>query len=395
MVLRPSPAENISYIPTKPTVRRPAEVCQTVAMQRPVLNPSFLDDEPDPNAGKSWRARLRPVFRLLRVAGRVLFWDPLAQWRMRRLKVEVGTPFSRFCRGVAYRVAFVPLFLALGVVTLVFSGTHPSTAPAAPALVAKGLPVGVERDPASEGTYFEAVTLMSDDGVRLEAWLVPAVDASMVLEQKDKVLRERRAAVVLVHDVGMTRQQMMPLVRPLHDAGLVVLAISLRGCSPSGGSGTTFGLREALDVKAAVVTLRRRGFVDPKRIGIVGVGTGANAALVAANDDPTLETLVLDHPNASGTDVLAAQIGPVSQPLRWMRPLCKWAFEMTYQVDAEDLDLPRYADLMQHRDVLLLDGTKPADHFDSADGIKRISSFLTEKLNAGRQEMRSPASIHL
>jgi dienelactone hydrolase len=94
---------------------------------------------------------------------------------------------------------------------------------------------------------------------------------------------------------------MLPLVRPLHDAGFVVMVVALRGCGASAPAGETFGLLESNDVKAAVAVLRKRPFVDPNRIAIVGVGAGANACVLAASEDAGIKALVLDHP---------AQLGP-------------------------------------------------------------------------------------
>ena len=70
---------------------------------------------------------------------------------------------------------------------------------------------------------------LADDGTRLEAWLVPVIDAKRVIAEKEAVIRRKSPAAVLVHDFGATREQMLSLVHPLHDAGFVVLVLSLRG----------------------------------------------------------------------------------------------------------------------------------------------------------------------
>src|SRR5258705_296311 len=72
----------------------------------------------------------------------------------------------------------------------------------------------------------------------------------------------------------------------------------------------TFGLDEAMDVNAAVEYLRHRPFVDPNRIGVLGVGTGANAAMIAANRDPRIAALCLSDPLASPSDAIIRYIGP-------------------------------------------------------------------------------------
>ena len=44
---------------------------------------------------------------------------------------------------------------------------------------------------------------------------------------------------------------MLPLFKPLHQHGFVVLAVAMRGAGDN-AAGQTLGLNEALDVKAAV-----------------------------------------------------------------------------------------------------------------------------------------------
>ena len=103
---------------------------------------------------------------------------------------------------------------------------------------------------------------------------------------------------------------MLPLMRPLHNAGFVVLAVSLRGCGESGPAAVTFGLNEAQDVQAAVEMLRRRPFVDGNHIGLIGIGTGATACLLAADRDASLHALVLDHPLHNFDEAVAHHLAP-------------------------------------------------------------------------------------
>src|SRR5438094_3021984 len=122
-------------------------------MQRPVMNPTFLDEEFSPQK-KTWMDRLSPLFRLLRLLGKILLWDPVAGRRVRALRIEDGTPWQRFCRGLLYRLTFLPVLTALTVGALVYAGTHPRQ-------------MSNELDPNSQGIYYDPVTLRTDDGVRL------------------------------------------------------------------------------------------------------------------------------------------------------------------------------------------------------------------------------------
>ncbi|HEX3356576.1 MAG TPA: hypothetical protein VHS31_06300, partial [Tepidisphaeraceae bacterium] len=276
--------------------------------------------------------KLRPVLRLIKLTVRVLLWDPLRR-RSREWRAEDGTPWEQFCRGLLYRLTFLPIFVALAVAAMVYAGTHPRQQTN-------------ELDPSSQGIYYDPVTLRSEDGVRLEAWIVPVFEASQILRDKETVLRAKQPAVLLLHDYAQNRQQMLPLIRPLHDAGFVVMSLAFRGCGPSAPAGSTFGLLESNDVRTAVSALRRCNFVDAKRLAIVGVGLGANAGLIVAANDPSIKTMVLDHPGQSGNQILDDLIGPRQGSLYWMQPMCKWAFELVYQVHTDDLNMSKYGGLM-------------------------------------------------
>jgi pimeloyl-ACP methyl ester carboxylesterase len=322
------------------------------------MNP--MDFEPMPDVVRvSWQERLRPILRVVRIALKVLLWDPLARRRARMLCVEDGPPLYRLAKGVAYRMSFVPLIIAGIVSALVYAGTHPAQ-------------VVSDRDPMADGVYYDAVTFRSDDGVRLESWLVPVVDAKRVLDEQDAMLRKRHPAVVLVHDFGQNRQQMLPLVRPLHDAGFIVLVLNTRGCGSSEPAGVTFGLRESLDVKAAVAMLRKQAFVDPQRIAIVGAGTGGSAAILASRSDSSLQTVVCAGLPESSDQVVRDRLRPRSPLLQWMSPLCRWAFEIAYQSDLEELDPSS-----RHKDPAVCLKLREGSSVASVEQIKRT---LIERL---------------
>jgi pimeloyl-ACP methyl ester carboxylesterase len=353
--------------------REKSSAADGARMQRPIMNPTFFeagDAAPAPRPRPLLRMA-RILLRLMRAFTRLLFMDPVARLRHRGLKIEDGTTASRIVRGIMYRMAFIPILLALTIALVVYTATHPPQVPS-------------DFDPTSAGIYYDEVTFRTSDGVRLSGWLVPVLDAQRVLRERDELLRQRSPAVVLVHDYASRRQQMLPLVRPLHEAGFVVMVVSLRGCGTSQPTAQTFGLREALDVKAAVETLRRRSFVDPSKIALVGVGTGATAAIIAAAEDPAVVAVVADSPMPDADAVLTRYVGPQQELLRWMRPLCRWAFEIGFHLDADQLRLANYDELLQSERALLIDG----EHRQAA----LASSAVGEQLIAFIQERTKPAS---
>ncbi len=103
-------------------------------------------------------------------------------------------------------------------------------------------------------------------------------------------------AVILVHMQTRSREDWQVLGQRLADAGIVALAIDLRGhgASDHGPPATGPGLAAMqLDVKAARAYLATRSDVIGGRVGLGGASIGANLAVLAAAGDPTVRTLAL------------------------------------------------------------------------------------------------------
>ena len=91
---------------------------------------------------------------------------------------------------------------------------------------------------------YEPVAFRAADGVEIKGWWVPAPEA--------------KGSVVLVHGVNRSRIEMVKKTPFLHQHGWNSLLLDLRAHGESGGSATTFGVREKEDVRAAVGFARSR-----------------------------------------------------------------------------------------------------------------------------------------
>ncbi|HZL34160.1 MAG TPA: dienelactone hydrolase family protein [Tepidisphaeraceae bacterium] len=335
-------------------------------MQRPIMDSSYIvEARPQPRPRRRvWRRFFIP---LLKCFGRLLVSRPLALRRSRENQLPI-TFLGGLTAAFARQAVFLVLALAIAASALAYAGTHPT-------------PARISSDPGGQGVYFDQLSLPSTDGTPLHGWLVPAIDARRVVEQKERVLRERWPAVVLVHDFGRTPEQMLPLVRPLHEEGIVVLALGLRGAGEGWPAGQTFGLHESRDIRAAVEFLRRRAFVDPDRIAVVGFGTGATAALLAAQRDATLSAIVFADPVIDASDALARQIGPKQPWLKWLRAPCKWTFELGYRVNADDINFDHFADLAAAPTSLRLAAGSDRPNYLSQRRIAEIREFLVARLH--------------
>jgi pimeloyl-ACP methyl ester carboxylesterase len=120
------------------------------------------------------------------------------------------------------------------------------------------------------------VTLTASDGVRLAAWYVPSRNG---------------AGVVLVHGSGGSRDGLKRHAELLARHGYAVLLFDARGRGESGGRSSGFGWGWDRDVEAAVDYLEQHGV---RRVGALGLSTGAEVVVTAAAEDPRIRAVVAD-----------------------------------------------------------------------------------------------------
>jgi hypothetical protein len=308
-------------------------------MNRPVLNPLFVDDV-EPRAPRTTLAGRLTDCAVAAVigAGRLLTADLTG----RSIELDVRSRIARMIQGIVYRLALLPLALALAIVGVVYYATHPRV-------------TAVTADPGREGLFYEAVTFKSADGHAIDSWLVTPLDEQRVLTERDLLLRRKFPAVVLVHDHAANAQQMLPLIATLHQRGYVVLAITTRGCGSSGPGAKTFGLRESQDVAAAV-------------------------ELLAASNTSAVRAVVLDRPVRTGREAMDRYLAPEPSWARPLAPLCRWVFEMTHGVELRDLDIAPILTSMRDTPHLLLDGGDAGPGTPGHIRSRQVADFLDHAL---------------
>src|SRR5262245_19931834 len=144
------------------------------------------------------------------------------------------------------------------------------------------------RDKATLGVEATDVSFLAADGVRLRGWYVNGAAGA--------------PAVALFHGYSATRSQLLPIARELNLSGYELLMVDLRGCGVSEGSRQTFGVQEAQDVAAAVAFLRDQRKLSTRRIGVLGLGTGASAVILACDTVKECGAAVLMAPYVSLDD---------------------------------------------------------------------------------------------
>src|SRR3954452_2597556 len=146
------------------------------------------------------------------------------------------------------------------------------------------------------------VTFESSDGLRLSGWYVPSRNG---------------AAVILVHGGGGSRDGAKRHAALLARAGYGVLLYDARGRGRSEGSADAYGWTWTHDVDGAITFLHDRGI---RRIGALGLSTGADVLIEVAAQRHDLRAVVADGTTAeSSGDVAKISHGGdvVTLPFWW------------------------------------------------------------------------------
>ena len=131
----------------------------------------------------------------------------------------------------------------------------------------------LEVTPADYGLAFEAVTLNGAGGVSLDAAFLPCPTPG-------------RATLIVLHGIGSCKEVYYPMLPDILKLGYHVLLWDQRAHGKSGGTFTTFGAFERLDVRAGVDWLATR--VPGVPTGIYGNSMGGAVALQSLAGDRRL-----------------------------------------------------------------------------------------------------------
>jgi uncharacterized protein len=135
-------------------------------------------------------------------------------------------------------------------------------------------PVG---DPPSAA--YRDITFKASDGLDIAGWYRPS---------------ENGAAVVVVHGGSSDRKGSLAHARMLARHGYGVLVYDARGRGESDGSENNYGWGWDKDVAGALAFLKARHDVDPRRIGALGLSTGADVLIDVTAHRDDVAALVTD-----------------------------------------------------------------------------------------------------
>lgn len=157
--------------------------------------------------------------------------------------------------------------------------------------------------PQERGLAYEPVTLGTEDGLRLDAWWVPA--------------RTSRGALLFLHGNAGNISHRLDSIEQFHRLGLSVLILDYRGYGRSEGSPSEAGT--AHDARAGWHWLRETAGLSPGEIVLFGRSLGAAVAANLARelkDEARPAALILESAFRSVPE-LAQRLYPIL-PARWL-----------------------------------------------------------------------------
>jgi len=165
-------------------------------------------------------------------------------------------------------------------------------------------------EPGVHGLAFETLRIGTENGKALHAWFIPGPARASARKEADVSLAAA-PAVVVMHGWGGNAALMLPLARPLHEAGYATLFVDARCHGASDDDSFASLPRFAEDTEHAFAWLSAREGVDPARIALLGHSVGAGAVLFAASRTPQVAAVVsvaaFSHPAAMMRRWLAAK----------------------------------------------------------------------------------------
>lgn len=157
-----------------------------------------------------------------------------------------------------------------------------------------------DRAPGAFGLPFDAVRIPTVNQRRLHAWFVPSPNGT-----------KPTTTLIVMHGWGGNAAMMLPLARPLHEAGFATLFVDARCHGASDDDDFASLPRFAEDIEHAHAWLVENRPGDSRRVALLGHSVGAGAALLVASRQPWVVAVVsvsaFTHPDTIMRRWLAAK----------------------------------------------------------------------------------------
>lgn len=153
--------------------------------------------------------------------------------------------------------------------------------------------------PPDFGLPSQDISLQTRDGAELKGWFIPS--------------EESRGIIICLHGYPANKSDILTVVSFLYP-DFSLLLFDFRAHGESGGKITYFGLKEFLDVEAAIRFIKSRDADKDKKIGIWGYSLGGSVGILASARYGEIDALVTDSAFANFPEMVThyyKNLGPL------------------------------------------------------------------------------------
>jgi pimeloyl-ACP methyl ester carboxylesterase len=149
--------------------------------------------------------------------------------------------------------------------------------------------------PAELGIKFEKISFITGDSIKLTGWFVAAQN------------HPSAPIIIIAHGLGASKSDFVNLSGILSSNGFNVLLFDFRAHGESEGKSCSLGLKEQMDISAAVDYIISRKDIKNKSIGLYGFSLGGAAGILTASRDRRIKAIAADTP-FSHLDKISADV---------------------------------------------------------------------------------------
>ncbi|MCM8759536.1 MAG: alpha/beta fold hydrolase [Candidatus Omnitrophica bacterium] len=179
--------------------------------------------------------------------------------------------------------------------------------------------------PSDLGLPYEKIEFFTEDGKKLSGWFIKSPKSKSV--------------IICLHGYPANKSDVLPFVEFLYPDFSLFL-FDFRAHGESSGKITHFGLKEHLDVKAAIKWLRSNKETKDAKIGIWGYSLGGAIGIIAADGNSEIKALVTDSAFANFPEMVThyyKNLGPLKYVFASLsRFLGKWVLHSDFSFNSPE-----------------------------------------------------------
>jgi pimeloyl-ACP methyl ester carboxylesterase len=228
--------------------------------------------------------------------------------------------------------------------------------------------------PAELFTRFDDVRFRSSDGIIITGWWIPG--------------REGNPILILCHDLGESKASLLGLAARLAEQQYSILLFDFRGHGGSGGT-SSFGTLEKRDLIGAIDWAAARPGTDGSHIGVIGIGMGAYAGILAAAERPQVRCLALDSPYPEASTEFAAAELPQGMTRGFVARCSRLVYDLAYRVRSSKENAGLMVRGLSDRNLLFI---APKDLAPAAEAAQGMYESVSENRNNFKNLQILPAT---